>query len=143
MSKGGGLALGAAVIIGLSMASGAHGGKHHGGIGAVLDSLTAAPAGATTASANERLGMRMAAAAGWGTGQRQCLDWLWTRESGWNPYAANPTSDARGIPQDINGWSAFGPGDVRAQVAWGIKYIRGRYGTPCAAWAHETQMDWY
>jgi hypothetical protein len=32
---------------------------------------------------------------------------------------------------------------VVAQVAWGLSYIAERYGSPMAAWAHETQVGWY
>jgi hypothetical protein len=116
---------------------------HHRG---ALFSGAADAAGASqmsTASSNVATGQRMAAAYGWTGGQWSCLDALWTRESGWSAYAANPMSDARGIPQDINGWAAYAPGDVPAQVAWGLAYVRGRYGTPCAAWLHETSYGWY
>jgi hypothetical protein len=68
---------------------------------------------------------------------------LWNQESGWNPYAANPTSNARGIPQNINGWSAYAPGDWANQIRWGESYIKGRYGDPLGAWAHEQQFNWY
>jgi hypothetical protein len=71
------------------------------------------------------------------------LDALWTQESGWNAYAANPTSDARGIPQDINGWSSYAPGDYIAQILWGFNYISGRYGNPINAEQHERQYNWY
>jgi hypothetical protein len=105
---------------------------------------TATGAGRASASAAVTTGQRMAAAYGWGSGgEWSCLDALWTRESSWNPYAANPTSDARGIPQDINGWNDFAPGDVHAQVAWGLSYVRGRYGDACTAWSHETSDSWY
>jgi SLT domain-containing protein len=70
---------------------------------------------------------------------------LWQRESGWNAYAANPTSNARGIPQNINGWSAYAPGDYQAQIRWGDAYIKNRpgYGNPQRAWAHEVAFNWY
>lgn len=101
-------------------------------------------AGQTTSSANVSLGRQMAAAYGWTGRQWSCLNWLWTRESGWSATAANPASDARGIAQDINGWSAANPyGDAAAQIAWGLKYIRGRYQDPCNAWKHETSNGWY
>jgi len=48
-----------------------------------------------------------------------------------------------GIPQDINGWVVYAPGDAPAQIAWGLAYIAQRYGSPCAAWAHETADSWY
>jgi hypothetical protein len=110
---------------------------------AAASGTATAGASTSTASASVALGERMAASYGWTGGQWDCLDWLWTRESGWNDYAANPTSDARGIPQDINGWSDYAPGDAAGQIRWGLAYIQGRYGTPCAAWSHETADSWY
>ena len=97
---------------------------------------------------NEALANCMAAAApyDWTGGQTTCLDELWTEESGFSAYAANQTSDARGIPQDINGWSAgYQRGDASQQIAWGLIYVKDRYGTPCAAWAFETSHvpNWY
>lgn len=99
--------------------------------------------GRTTSNANERLGMRMAAAKGWGATQRNCLDKLWTRESGWNSRAVNPRSGAAGIPQALGHGHVFDLGDPRAQISWGLRYIRSRYGDPCSAWASETSRGWY
>jgi hypothetical protein len=101
--------------------------------------------GAVTSGPAADLGQSMAAAYGWtsGNGQFTCLNWLWTKESNWDAYAANPASSARGIPQDINGWADFAPGDVTAQIRWGLAYIQGRYGNPCSAWSHETSQGWY
>lgn len=69
--------------------------------------------------------------------QWQCLDALWEHESGWDYQAANPHSSARGIPQALvalhdlpSSWEA----DPKAQIAWGLEYIYGRYGSPCEAW---------
>lgn len=81
----------------------------------------------------------------WTTGQ-QWNDWvaLWDQESGWSITAANPTSSARGIAQNING---YGPdylqGDAVSQITWGINYIAGRYGNPSNAEAHERAFNWY
>ena len=105
--------------------------------------LATGPVTPSSVQSSVATGQRMAAAYGWTGTEWTCLNELWTRESGWNPYAANPTSDARGIPQDINGWSAYAPGDVTAQVRWGLAYIAGRYGTACSAWSHETSAGWY
>jgi predicted transcriptional regulator len=80
---------------------------------------------------------------GWGMNQWPYEQALWNQESGWNAYAANPTSNARGIPQNINGWSAYAPGDYQAQIRWGDAYIFARYGTPANAWAHEKAYNWY
>jgi hypothetical protein len=100
---------------------------------------------AASASSDVALGRQAASSRGWGSGgEWTCLDELWTRESGWSSTAANPTSDARGIAQNINGWSAaYQYGNARQQIAWGLSYISGRYGTPCAAWSHETAIGWY
>jgi hypothetical protein len=126
-----------AVAAGLLLAAG-HG---HSGPGHVT------AASAASGSSNEQLANSMAASGyGWTGSQTTCLDDLWTEESGFSAYAANPASDARGIPQNISGWSAgYQPGNARQQVAWGLQYVKGRYGTPCAAWAFETSHtpNWY
>jgi hypothetical protein len=88
------------------------------------------------------------AARGWGSEQFACLDRLWTKESNWNPSAHNASSGAYGIPQALPG-SKMGSvaADWRTnpatQITWGLNYIAGRYGTPCAAWAHSQAVNWY
>ena len=146
--RGGSAAAVVAVAVGVLAAAGAgtRAAAHHASspAGSTADAIGRAPAPpAQLTGSPVTEGRQMAAAYGWTGAQWSCLDALWTRESGWNPYAANPTSDARGIPQDINGWADYAPGDVTAQIAWGLSYIRSRYGTPCEAWAHETADSWY
>ncbi len=119
-----------------------------GGQHAVTSAVSAAAvrSGPVTANSNEALANQMAAGYGWTGSQATCLDELWTHESGFDAYAANSTSDARGIPQKISGWSAdYQPGNARQQVAWGLAYIAGRYGNPCNAWAFEMSHtpNWY
>ena len=29
------------------------------------------------------------------------------------------------------------------QIAWGLNYIKGRYGNPGNAWAHSQSTGWY
>jgi hypothetical protein len=29
------------------------------------------------------------------------------------------------------------------QIRWGLAYIKGRYGSPSKAWAHEQANGWY
>ena len=145
------VAIAAAVVLAYGMASGvgqvAH--HHHPPAHAVV-AVAPAPAGGTVA-----LGQQMAAQAGWTGGQWNCLDWLWTRESGWNRLAENPKSGAYGIAQALghgptNQYPA-GPAnppvsDARTQIRWGLGYIANTpYGThtPCQAWAHETAYGWY
>lgn len=128
-------------ILGFAVAVGAALYLTHGGL--------SVPAGAVTdasVSSDAALGQQMAAERGWTGTQWTCLNELWTEESGWDADAANPTSDARGIPQNISGWSlGYMPGNAGQQITWGLDYIGGRYGTPCAAWGHEksTSPNWY
>jgi hypothetical protein len=106
------------------------------------------PVGGTVAK-NKAIGRTLAAAYGWaGASEWGALDSLWTRESGWNNHAKNPTSGAYGIPQSLPaskmGALANPPvSSASAQIAWGLKYIKGRYGDPVAAEAHENSAGWY
>jgi hypothetical protein len=63
--------------------------------------------------------------------QYQCLVHLWTKESNWNPAARNGSH--YGIPQLKN--VKVRAQDPYTQIDWGIRYIKGRYQTPCKAWA--------
>jgi hypothetical protein len=77
-----------------------------------------------------------------------CLDELWTRESGWDVTATNPTSGAYGIPQSLPAIKMATAGadwrtDPVTQIRWGLSYIDAVYGSPCAAWAHEVAHNWY
>ncbi|WP_291885797.1 transglycosylase SLT domain-containing protein [Cellulomonas sp.] len=83
-----------------------------------------------------------------GADQWGCLDALWQRESGWDPSATNRSSGAFGIPQSLPGAKMASAGaDWRTnpltQVRWGVSYIEGRYGSPCAAWQHSQSTGWY
>jgi hypothetical protein len=98
------------------------------------------PAMGGNVSGIRALGRKMMLAAGFGANQWSSLDQLWTRESSWNPAARNRQSGAAGIPQDISGNSH---GGARGQIAWGLQYIKNRYGTPAKAWAHEVSQGWY
>jgi hypothetical protein len=85
---------------------------------------------------------------GFGAGQFSCLDSLYTRESGWNVHADNPSSSAYGIPQALPGSKMASAGgnwedDPATQIRWGLGYIKSRYGTPCGAWAHSQSTGWY
>lgn len=90
----------------------------------------------------------MLAGFGFDSGQMRCLDPLWKKESGWNHKASNPSSGAYGIPQALPGPKMASEGadwktNPVTQIKWGLKYIKGRYGTPCAAWAHSQDVGWY
>ncbi len=90
----------------------------------------------------------MLAQRGWGDDQFQCLDALWSRESGWNYQAYNSSSGAFGIPQALPGSKMASAGsdwqtNPATQIRWGLGYIDGRYGTPCGAWNHSQSYGWY
>jgi hypothetical protein len=85
---------------------------------------------------------------GWGPDEYSCLVNLWTRESQWRTLAANPSSGAYGIPQALPGskMAVEGPDwmtNHETQIRWGVKYIAARYETPCGAWAHSEEHNWY
>ena len=53
-----------------------------------------------------------------------------------------------GIPQALPGskMAAFGADwqtNPATQIAWGLDYVEGRYGTPCAAWSAFRSKGWY
>lgn len=113
----------------------------------------AAEAAAAQAAANTPAGAKATAASlassqyGWGAAQFQCLNSLWTKESGWDYQAYNP-SGATGIPQALPGskmatiasdWQS----NATTQVTWGLQYIKDAYGTPCAAWSHSQATNFY
>jgi hypothetical protein len=117
---------------------------------------------ASGAAPNQNIGKLLAAGYGWSTGQQWAdLVSLWDRESGWSN-----TADTRKTGLDPPGAAVFaygiaqarpynkypsagwppdkgGKADPHAQIAWGLAYIKGRYGSPSAAWAHETANNWY
>ncbi|MFB7884022.1 lytic transglycosylase domain-containing protein [Microbacterium sp. NPDC056057] len=85
---------------------------------------------------------------GWGDDQFGCLVSLWNKESGWNYQAYNRGSGAYGIPQALPGSKMGSAGadwqtNPATQIAWGLGYISGRYGSPCGAWSHSQSTGWY
>ncbi len=85
---------------------------------------------------------------GFSSSEFGCLDSLWTKESGWDVHADNPTSSAYGIPQSLPGEKMATAGadwadNPATQIRWGLGYIRDSYGSPCSAWSHSQAVDWY
>ncbi|HZI96980.1 MAG TPA: hypothetical protein VFD41_05585 [Actinomycetales bacterium] len=85
---------------------------------------------------------------GWSSGQFDCLDSLWQKESGWDHTAANPSSGAYGIPQALPGSKMSSAGsdwetNPLTQIEWGLGYIADVYGSPCGAWSHSQGSGWY
>ena len=85
---------------------------------------------------------------GWDDSELSPLIKLWNRESGWNPNSHNGYSGAHGIPQALPGSKMASEGSDWAtngetQIRWGLKYIKGRYGSPSNAWSHFCSTGWY
>jgi hypothetical protein len=90
----------------------------------------------------------MVARGGWSHRHFNCLNRLWTRESGWNHRARNRYSGAYGIPQAVPGGKMRSAGrdwrtNPRTQIRWGLGYIKHQYGSPCRAWRHARATGWY
>lgn len=102
-----------------------------------------------TAAQNQAIAKQLAASYGWDTGtQWDDLVKLWDRESGWNNRAVNRSSGATGIPQALPPTKLPKAGQAPTyaagpQISWGLSYIKSRYGSPSAAWAHEQSAGWY
>jgi hypothetical protein len=97
---------------------------------------------------NRQTGCGLLLDAGFNIDQFPCLDKLWTKESHWTTTASNKSSGAYGIPQALPGdkMAAYGSDwqtNPVPQIKWGLNYIKGRYGTPCDAWAHSQSTGWY
>jgi hypothetical protein len=110
-------------------------------------SSTPTPAPVTPSGTPQHIAMSLLGSYGWSSSQFSCLDDLWNAESGWNPTAEN-ASGAYGIPQALPGskMASAGPdwqSDATTQIKWGLGYIKGLYGSPCAAWGHEESDGWY
>lgn len=124
------------------------------------------PIGQVSGKGNQQIAQGYLGNYGWGAGEMLPLIALWTRESGWNPLARNPQSGAFGIAQALghgvpgaaapNGTNEYGgygltvdqarqanEGNPVYQIIWGLNYIKQRYGSPSAAWAHEQSAGWY
>lgn len=113
---------------------------------------------------NKALAQMLAANYGWSSGNEwDSLDKLWTRESGWSNTADTRVTHAGGdtmasavfaygiaqarpyskMPKA--GWppDKGGKSDAQTQIIWGFNDIQATYGSPSAAWAHETKFGWY
>lgn len=106
------------------------------------------PSSCNSYSGNRRTGCAILLQQGFGLDQMPCLDKLWTKESGWNHRASNPSTGAYGIPQALPGSKMATAGDdwqtnPATQIKWGLGYIKDRYGTPCNAWSHSQSTGWY
>jgi hypothetical protein len=117
-------------------------------VGGVPGLMGVPAAGVPDPESAQAIGYRMVAERGWGVREYDCLVLLWNRESHWNTYANNPSSGAYGIPQALPGEKMASVGadwqtNPATQITWGLNYIQARYDTPCGAWAHSEETNWY
>ncbi|MET7329986.1 lytic transglycosylase domain-containing protein [Nonomuraea sp. NPDC005650] len=90
---------------------------------------------------SQRIAKSLMPGYGWSSSaQFGCLVKLWDHVSGWRDTAGKP-SRAYGIPMANPGKLMASAGsdwknNARTQIKWGLGYIKGKYGTPCAAWTH-------
>jgi hypothetical protein len=109
---------------------------------------SAPSAGKPNPGSAKAIAQDMVKSRGWDNKQYSCLVALWNKESGWNVYAHNKGSGAYGIAQALPGAKMASAGSdwatsAKTQIKWGLGYISGRYGTPCAAWASSESRGWY
>ena len=83
-------------------------------------------------------------AAGIPEDQWQYVDYIVTKESGWNPNAKNPSSGACGLAQAYP-CSKLGPNwnDPVVALRWQYNYVNGRYGGYAGAYKFWRANRWY
>jgi colicin import membrane protein len=102
------------------------------------------------AESNEATLKATAATFGWteANGQWQALNSIEEAEAGYNLTAQNPTSDAYGEAQFIDGPSEYAQygGDSTTAAGQSVamcNYIKQRYGSPIVAWAFHLANGYY
>jgi TP901 family phage tail tape measure protein len=85
-----------------------------------------------------------------GPGEFGYFNALEEQEAGWDPTAVNPESGAAGLAQALppskyppGAWPYTGLQSAKKQLQWMVSYIKGRYGSPAGAMAHENSYGWY
>ena len=85
-----------------------------------------------------------ATVAAWDESQWPAMQAVVERESGFNPYAKNPSSGACGLAQaEPCSKLLCALSDVPCQIQWVIAYVKNRYDTPEGAEGHEITYGWY
>jgi hypothetical protein len=106
------------------------------------------PSSCNSYTGNKQVGCTVLIGEGFPISEMTCLDPMWDHESGWRTTAGDPGA-AYGIPQANPGDKMASEGSdwqtsAATQVRWGLGYIKGRYGTPCKAWAQwQANGGWY
>lgn len=86
----------------------------------------------------------IAAQYGWATGTEwSALSKIISKESSWNPNAANASSTARGLFQLIADNRTSSYRNIGGHTKDGLGYIQNRYGSPSQALAFHNRNNWY
>ena len=85
---------------------------------------------------------------GWTENDYYAIVQIVNRESSFNPYAVNKKSGACGLFQayKCSKMAKYGSDyrtNYKVQVAWGMDYIKARYGSPSQAWSFWQSHHWY
>lgn len=121
------------------------------GGGAATSTAAGSSAGATTTQQGSVTAGSLSGLAsqhGWNASEVAAWLGVIAKESGGRLDAQNPSSNAYGIAQFINGPSEYAQyggnaTTVQGQLTAMANYIQERYGTPSAALAHENEYHWY
>lgn len=72
------------------------------------------------------------------------VDYIVSKESGWNPNATNPSSGACGLVQALPCSKVPGNGyNPVDNLRWAVGYANGRYGGWAGAYAFWTRNNWW
>jgi hypothetical protein len=86
-------------------------------------------------------------AKGWPIKEWECLRYVWTKESHFNPKALNKSSGAYGIaqfmPSTWGNYKVTKTAEARLQIKYGLRYIEKRYGSACGAEKFWKTNGWY
>ena len=85
---------------------------------------------------------------GWTEEDYQALVLIVYKESSWRPEAVNKKSKSCGLFQayPCSKMAKYGKDyrtNYKVQVAWGMDYIKNRYGSPSQAWAFWQKHHWF
>ena len=84
---------------------------------------------------------------GWSIAEWNCLRYVWSHESHFNPKALNMHSGAYGIAQFLpSTWGNYKvtkTESAQLQIQYGLRYIQKRYGSACGAKAFWIKNGWY
>jgi len=90
---------------------------------------------------------------GWSVKEWNCLRYVWTKESHFNPKAHNKSSGAYGIaqfmPSTWGNYKVVKTENAQLQIKYGLRYILKRYGSvsdpngACNAKAFWQKNNWY